>query len=222
LNAGTPAPSDQKALLEPLNNHHHPTYMKKSIITLTVAAAFYSVAASSSFAQMKVGIVDMNKVFTSYYKTKDAEARLNDARAQAKTDLDGRLETLKANMESINKLEADAKKPELAPDKQAAAVKARDEKINEVRNLDREIGEFRQTRERQLQEQFMRMRGDIVQDIMKIVESRVKSEGFDLVFDKSGQGISQVPVVLFSAPAMDFSDSVVTELNKSAPAKKSE
>ena len=64
----------------------------------------------------------------------------------------------------------------------------------------------------------MRMRGDIVQDIMKIVESRVKSEGFDLVFDKSGQGISQVPVVLYSAPAMDFRDSVVTELNKSAPA----
>jgi outer membrane protein len=169
---------------------------------------------------MKVGIVDMNKVFTSYYKTKDAEARLNDARAQAKTDLDGRLETLKSNMEAINKLEADAKKPELTPDKQQAAIRTRDEKINEVRNLDREIGEFRQTRERQLQEQFMRMRGDIVQDIMKIVDAKVKAEGFELVFDKSGQGISQVPVVLFSAPSMDFSDSLITELNKNAPAKK--
>jgi Skp family chaperone for outer membrane proteins len=150
----------------------------------------------------------------------DAEARLNDARAQAKTDLDGRLETLKSNMEAINKLEADAKKPELTPDKQQAAIRTRDEKINEVRNLDREIGEFRQTRERQLQEQFMRMRGDIVQDIMKIVDAKVKAEGFELVFDKSGQGISQVPVVLFSAPSMDFSDSLITELNKNAPAKK--
>jgi Skp family chaperone for outer membrane proteins len=191
--------------------------MKRSLITLTVAAAFCSVAASSSFAQMKVGIVDMNKVFTSYYKTKDAEARLNDARAQAKTDLDGRLETLKANMETINKLEADAKKPELSPDKQAAAVKTRDEKIKEVRNLDREIGEFRQTRERQLQEQFMRMRGDIVQDIMKIVDSKVKAESYDLVLDSSGLGISQVKVVLYSAPSMDFSDSIITELNKNAP-----
>jgi outer membrane protein len=123
-------------------------------------------------------------------------------------------------MEAINKLEADAKKPELTPDKQQAAIRTRDEKINEVRNLDREIGEFRQTRERQLQEQFMRMRGDIVQDIMKIVDAKVKAEGFELVFDKSGQGISQVPVVLFSAPSMDFSDSLITELNKNAPAKK--
>jgi Skp family chaperone for outer membrane proteins len=194
--------------------------MNKTVLSLTVAAAFCAFSATPALAQMKVGVVDMNKVFTSYYKTKDAEARLNDARAQAKTDLDGRLETLKKNMEEINKLEADAKKPELTPEKQQAAVKARDEKINEVRNLDREIGEFRQTRERQLQEQFMRMRGDIVQDIMKVVDSKVKADGYELVLDKSGLGISQVNVVLFSAPSMDFSDSIITELNKSAPAKK--
>ena len=114
--------------------------MKQLLVTLSVASAFCALAATPAAAEMKVGIVDMNKVFTSYYKTKEAEARLNDARAQAKTDLDGRLETLKSDMEHINKLEADAKKPELTADKQQAAIRARDEKINEVRNLDREIG----------------------------------------------------------------------------------
>jgi len=192
--------------------------MKKLLPSLVVIAAF---GITPAFAQSKVGIVDMNKVFTSYYKTKEAETRLNDARAQAKTDLDSRLETLKSNMEEINKLEADTKKPELAADKKDAAIKQRDEKINEVRNLDREIGEFRQTRERQLQEQFMRMRGDIVQDIMKIVDSKVKAEGYDLVLDSSGLGISQVKVVLYSAPSMDFSDSIISQLNANAPKKSS-
>jgi Skp family chaperone for outer membrane proteins len=190
--------------------------MKKLLPFLAVTIAL---GATPAFAQMKVGIVDMNKVFTSYYKTKEAETRLNDARAQAKTDLDSRLETLKSNMEEINKLEADTKKPELAADKKETAIKQRDEKINEVRNLDREIGEFRQTRERQLQEQFMRMRGDIVQDIMKVVDSKVKSDGFDLVLDSSGLGISQVKVVLYSAPSMDFSDSIISTLNANAPKK---
>ncbi len=190
--------------------------MNKLLPSLAVIAVL---GTTPAFAQMKVGIVDMNKVFTSYYKTKEAETRLNDARAQAKTDLDSRLETLKSSMEEINKLEADTKKPELADDKKQAAVKQRDEKINEVRNLDREIGEFRQTRERQLQEQFMRMRGDIVQDIMKVVDSKVKADGFDLVLDSSGLGISQVKVVLYSAPSMDFSDSIISELNKNAPKK---
>lgn len=193
--------------------------MKKLLPFLTIVIGISFLGATTASADVKVGIVDMNKVFTSYYKTKDAEGRLNEARTQAKTDLDGRLETLKAGMEAINKLEADSKKPELAADKKEAVIKQRDEKVAEVRNLDREIGEFRQTRERQLQEQFMRMRGDIVQDILKVVEARVKAEGFDLVLDKSGQGISQVPVVLFSAPSMEFSDSVISELNKTAPKK---
>jgi Skp family chaperone for outer membrane proteins len=193
--------------------------MKKLIPILTLTALVTLLGASPAAAQMKVGIVDMNKVFTSYFKTKEAEARLNDARAQAKTDLDGRLETLKSDMEAINKLEADTKKPELTADKREAAVKQRDEKINQVRNLDREIGEFRQTRERQLQEQFMRMRGDIVQDIMKVVDTKVKGEGYDLVLDSSGLGISQVKVVLYSAPSMDFSDSIITTLNAGAPKK---
>lgn len=192
--------------------------MKQQLVTLSVACVLCAFAAPAA-AQMKVGIVDMNKVFTSYYKTKDAEARLNDARAQAKTDLDGRLETLKSNMEEINKLEADAKKTELTPEKREAAMRTREEKINEVRNLDREVGEFRQTRERQLQEQFMRMRGDIVQDIMKVVDSKVKADGYDLVLDSSGLGISQVKVVLYSAPSMDFSDSIITSLNANAPKK---
>ncbi len=193
--------------------------MKKLLPFLTLIALFTLFGAAPAAAQMKIGVVDMNKVFTSYYKTKDAEARLNDARAQAKTDLDSRLESLKASMEEINRLEADTNKPELTADKRDAAIRQRDEKINEVRNLDREIGEFRQTRERQLQEQFMRMRGDIVQDIMKVVEARVKSDGFDLVLDSSGLGISQVKVVLYSAPSMDFSDGIITELNKNAPRK---
>ena len=96
--------------------------MKKLIpfTALTIVATF--LGASPAAAQMKVGIVDMNKVFTSYHKTKDAETRLNDARAQAKTDLDSRLETLKGDMEAINKLEADTKKPELTADKREAAI----------------------------------------------------------------------------------------------------
>jgi hypothetical protein len=54
---------------------------------------------------------------------------------------------------------------------------------------------------------------------MKIVDSKVKAESYDLVLDSSGLGISQVKVVLYSAPSMDFSDSIITELNKNTPKK---
>lgn len=191
--------------------------MLKSILSIAVAATALCAFAPAAHAQIKVGVVDMNAVFTQYYRTKDAEAKLNEARAAAKKELDDRLETLKKSMDEINKLNADLEKPELSKEAKDKSTKTRDEKVNEARNLDREITEFRGTRERQLQEQFVRMRKDIIDDIMKIVNDKVKNAGFDLVFDKSGMSMGQIPVLIYSRTDLDFSKEIIDTLNKNAP-----
>jgi len=189
----------------------------RNLVLSCIATAVFAFGTSSAHAQIKLGIVDMNSVFTAYYKTKDAEAKLNEARAAAKKELDDRLETLKKSMDEINKLNQEVEKPELSKDGKDKAMKVRDERVNEARNLDREITEFRGTRERQLQEQFMRMRKDIVEDIMVAVNNKVKSAGFDIVLDKSGMSMGQVPVVLYSRSDLDFSNELISTLNKNAP-----
>ena len=189
--------------------------MFKPLLSAAILTTAVLAFAPSANAQMKVGILDMNAVFTQYYRTKDAEAKLNESRAAAKKELDDRLETLKKVMEAINKANTDLERPELSKDAKEKATKARDEKVAEARNLDREIAEFRGTRERQLQEQFMRMRKDILDDIMKLVNDKVSTAGYDLVVDKTGVSMGQVPVVIFSRPEMDFSKEIIEALNKS-------
>jgi outer membrane protein len=191
--------------------------MRKSIVSTLLCTAAICTVSSAAHAQIKLGTVDMNQVFTAYFKTKDAEAKINDARAAAKKELDERLETLKKAMDEINKTNQEIEKPELSKDGKEKLSKQRDEKVQEARNLDREIAEFRQTRERQLQEQFMRMRKDIVDDIMKVVNEKVKSAGYDLVLDKTGVSMGQVPVVLYSRADLDFSNEIISILNKNAP-----
>lgn len=190
--------------------------MLKSLLTATLIASSAFAFTPSARADVKVGILDMNAIFTQYHRTKDAESKLNDARATAKTELDGRLETLKKSMDEINKLNVDLEKPELSKDAKEKAAKSRDQKIAEARNLDREIAEFRGTRERQLQEQFIRMRKDIIDDIMKVVNEQIKNAGYDLVFDKSGMSMGQVPVVIYSKNDLDFSKAIIEALNKGA------
>lgn len=190
--------------------------MLKSLLTAAVLATAAFAFTPSANAQMKIGTLDMNAIFTQYHRTKDAETKLNDARGAAKTELDGRLETLKKAMDDINKINADLEKPELSKEAKDKAAKSRDEKVAEARNLDREITEFRGTRERQLQEQFVRMRKDIIDDIMKIVNNEVKNAGYDLILDKSGMSMGQVPVVIYSRADLDFSKSIVEALNKDA------
>jgi len=188
--------------------------MKKLLVLTCAFALTFLVSANSAHAQNKIGTVDMDKIFKSYYKTKDAEARINEARAQAKKELDDRMETYKENLDHINKLNDELQSTALSKDKKDDKAKERDQKISETKNLEREITEFRTTREKQLQEQAVRMRNGIVDEITKLIQDKVKSDNYDFVIDKSGTSLNGVPVVLYARDAADFSDDIITQLNK--------
>jgi outer membrane protein len=188
------------------------------LTTLVAAAAVFCCGATAAQAQqLKVGVVDMNKVFSGYYKTKDAENKINDAREVAKKELDDRMESHKQLLDEINQLNKDIDNAALSASAKADRQKKREEKIQQVRSLEQEITDFKQSREKQLQEQAVRMRNQIVEEIMTIINAKVKSDNYDLVFDKSGQSLNGVQIVLHSNDKMEFSDDVITALNKNRP-----
>lgn len=189
--------------------------MKKLLLlALTAGLAFPTL----SFAQgsPKIGTVDMQRAFKEYNKTKDAEGKVNDAKNAAKKEFDDRTDGYKKALDEINKLNQQLDSPALSADKKAAMAKERDEKIANIKTMEREINEFRQTREQQLQQQAMRMREGIVKEITDVVLERVKTNGMDLVFDKSGLSQNFVPVLLYSKDNVDFTTEIITALNKKA------
>src|SRR4051812_39672361 len=186
--------------------------MKKLLSLALLASIAFPVAAFSQ--GMKIGTVDMNRAFKEYNKTKDAEAKINEAKNAAKKEYDDRAESYKKALEEINKLSQQLEAPALSADAKTAKAKERDEKIANIKNMEREINEFRQTRENQLQQQAMRMRENIIKEIKDIITERVKSGGYDLVFDKSGPSMNGVEVLLYSKDTTDFTTDVVTALNK--------
>ncbi|HXA10000.1 MAG TPA: OmpH family outer membrane protein [Chthoniobacterales bacterium] len=189
--------------------------MKKLILVAVLSAFALPVGA---FAQgMKVGTIDMNRAFKEYNKTKDAETKINDAKNAAKKEYDDRADAYKKALDEINKLNQQLEAPALSAEAKTQKAKDRDEKIASIKNMEREINDFRQTREKQLQEQAVRMRDGIVKEITDVVMAKVKADNMDLVFDSSGVSLNGVPMLMFSKPEMDFTDSVVAQLNKPAP-----
>ena len=188
------------------------------LTSLLAAAAVFSCGATAAQAQsLKVGVVDMNRVFSGYYKTKDAENKINDARELAKKELDERMESHKQLLDEINQLNKDIDNNALSPQAKADRQKKREDKIQQVRSLAQEINDFKNTREKQLQEQAVRMRNQIVEEIMTIINAKVKSDNYDLIFDKTGQSLSGVPVVLHTNDRMEFTDDVIAALNRNRP-----
>lgn len=197
--------------------------MKKSLSIIFALTLALPIAA---FAQgtLKVGTVDMQRAFKDYNKTKEAEAKINDAKNAAKKEYDDRAEAYKKALDEINNLNKQLESSALSADKKTQIAKDRDDKIANIKNMEREINDFRQTRERQLQEQLMRVREGIVKEITDVVMEKVKTSNLDLVFDKSGMSINGVPVLLYSHDNIDFTNDIIAVLNKpgraTAPATK--
>ena len=181
-----------------------------------MALAFMLAFPVVAFAQgaLKIGTVDMQRAFKECNKTKDAEAKINDAKNAAKKEYDDRAESYKKALDEINTLNKQLDAPALSADAKAQKAKERDDKIANIKNMEREINEFRQTRERQLQEQAMRMREGIVKEITDIVMEKVKANNMDLVFDRSGMSLNGVPVLMYSHDNVDFTSDIVAVLNK--------
>ncbi len=193
----------------------------KKYLALTLAAAVFALAPASALAQsvtIRIGTVDMKKVFESYYKTKDAESKINEARNNAKKELEERMDTAKKLLDEVKKLDEDVTKPELSKEAKDQKGKVRAEKAGELQTMDREIREFQASREKQLQEQSVRMRGGIVDEINKVVADKVKADGYDIVFDRSGPSLNGVPILLYAKESYDFTPDVVSALNKNKSA----
>ena len=89
--------------------------MKKfSSLTIIGLLALSLGFASGAQAQMKVGTIDMQKVFDAYYKTHDAEDRLKEAQKAYKDELDQRMDEYKKNVDVINKLNEEMNMPGLS------------------------------------------------------------------------------------------------------------
>src|SRR5437870_1131434 len=186
----------------------------KKLLTIILGSMLVLPLAAFAQGTTKIGTIDMNRAFKEYNKTKDAEAKINEAKNAAKKEYDDRADAYKKALDEINNLNKQLDAPALSADAKTQKAKERDDKIANIKNMEREITEFRQTRERQLQEQALRMREGIVKEITDVVMDKVKANNMDLVFDKSGMSLNGVPVVMYSRDNTDFTTDIVTVLNK--------
>ncbi|MBS0658528.1 MAG: OmpH family outer membrane protein [Verrucomicrobia bacterium] len=166
-------------------------------------------------AELKVGTFDLNRALAEFHKTRDAELRVLESRDAARKELDERLEQRRRLLEEIERLNrALASAP---PSELEAKTKERDGRIEACRELERELGQLRQTRERELAGKSSRLRQGLVEEILRVVQEQVKQDGYDLVFDLSGGSFNGVPLLLSARPGFDFTATVVRRLNESRP-----
>jgi outer membrane protein len=170
-------------------------------------------------ADLKIGVVDMSKVFQEFHKTKTAAEKYKANYEKAGAEMKERqaaYQNLGAEAQKLQKVAGD---PIITPEQRAKYGAELNEKLKEIRAMEMEMQEFADRRQQQLKQEDMSIRKGLYDEILVVVRDRAKKDSFDMVFDKTGVSLSTVPIILHvrEGAATDLTDQLIVELNKDAP-----
>ena len=170
--------------------------MKRVIGCLLVFGVMMSFSSTCFSKDLKIGYVDIFKVFNDYEKTKEYDEKLEAKKNVAEKKLEkkkGTIEKLQGKLELLKEGEKAKEEEKLSKE------------LKEYRGLEREaFTDIKKERDEKMK--------DIVEDIDGIVKDYAKKNGFDLIVNSN--------VVLYGAKAMDVTDQILKISNKKYKKKK--
>jgi outer membrane protein len=186
---------------------------KKLILTLTLFAAL----AGAASAQTRIASVDLSKVFTDYWKTKQATLALEERKADLVKELESFNDEKKKLLEQYQKLNAEANDQAVSTEERDKRKKATEAKLKELKDSDESIKQFTARSDTDLKSQFQRMRNNVLSEIRETVNAKAKAGGYSLVLDSAAETINGTRVFLYSNGENDLTTVVLEQLNAAAP-----
>jgi outer membrane protein len=194
--------------------------MNKTLITVALGSVLaWGTAAQAQLTTVsKIVVVDLNRAFNEFYKTKSAQERLKETADGFNKEHEQMMADYRKQVEDLNKLREEQDKPELAAEVREQKKKEVQEKLADTQKLQREIEDYRRTHAKMLEDQTQRMRQTILKEITDIIHKEARDRGYNLVLDKSGNTLNGVPAVVYHLESLDITEDILKILNKDKPA----
>lgn len=191
--------------------------MKNVLQRIIPALLLVFLVGGSAWAQPRIGTVDVRKVFDNYWKKKQAEAQIKERQADMEKEDKSMLEDYKKLTEEYQSLLTAANDQAVSPEERDKRKRAAEDKFKQIQELKVTIQQFEKTAQTTILEQTDRIRANIITDIRNVVNAKAKAAGFSLVLDTAAESLNKTPVILFTNNENDITDSVLLQLNASAP-----
>lgn len=143
---------------------------------------------------LKIGVVDIEKIFSSYEKTKKEREKIQQKRTEKQIELSKKQAELKRLLDEYN-----AKKGKMKEDE----MKDYEKRISD---LTTEINTFVRLTNQQLIEENRRNTQALLSDIAKVIQEYASKNGYNLVIDKKS--------LPYFSGGLDISDEIIKILNE--------
>lgn len=183
--------------------------LKKIFFLLTVLLAF----GVSAQQVQKIAVVDMDKLFREYYKTKIVEANLKrqaDIYKEYSLRLQEEIKRLRSEFIELRDASLNILLTEATRESKRLAAK---DKYSEISARENELKNYNREKQVQLRDDQDKQRTKILNDIRNVIRKRSVLGGYNMVLDSKALSLSGLPVVVYSEPSADITDSVLKELN---------
>ncbi len=182
-----------------------------------LAASFLTATAQ---AQTKIAVIDLKRVFDNYWKKKQAQALVDDQKADFDKKFKGMLDDYQKAKDEYKKLIDSSTDQAVSTEERDKRKSAAEKKLLEINEIEQTADLFRKNSNENLGIQIRRMTDNILKDIREMVEAKAKAEGYTLVIDSSAQiptSVGSTPVLLYTNGQNDITAEILLQLNAGAP-----
>lgn len=184
--------------------------MKQAIRCVLTAAVFF---AFSGFAG-EMAVVNMENLFENYYKKIRQDSALQKQKSVYEDHARSVVEDIKTLEAERDKFQEESLNIGLSDDERARnrrEAEARDAAFQEKK---KEFRSFMQEKEKEYGRKIMEIRNKLVTELKGHVDEFAADEGYDWVFDVSGNTSNLIPVIVHFPVDADITDVILAEVNK--------
>ena len=185
--------------------------MKRYLAAVLMALTF---GAGVCAAEVKIAVIDMQKAFEQYEKTKTLQIKLDqqmEVFREYSNQLNQQFQNLRKQYESARD---DSQNIAFSSaERESKRLKAQ-QLYESLKLKEQELQSYKESRKAQLNEMHEKLRTELINEIKQVVHNKAVLEGYTLVLDKSGTSLSEVEFVVYFQPNLDITESVVQDLNR--------
>ena len=192
--------------------------MKLTVFKLMAVASLAAGVAGA--ADLKIAVVDGNRLLKEYYKTELADSHMQQQLDDFAAERDKLLAEHKKLKKDFEALRAEADNKALTDEAREKKKEQAEDKLNAVIEYENSIREKAASRQKQIQGEGRKIHEELAKAIRAAVKGQAEKNGFTLVLEGSGILANGLESVLYAEPKMDITDTVLKVLNADKPAEK--
>jgi outer membrane protein len=184
---------------------------KKILFTISFLMV---ISATMYAAKLKVAVVNMDKIFQSYYKTKQTDAVLKQKQGiyqawskklgESRLKLEQEFKILRDAAQNIAFSSTERENKRLAAQK----------KYQEFKEKEAELQQYIQQKTREYKALVAKMHKKLLVEIYKQISAYAVLKGYDFIYDKSGKSLNTIPFIIYNSPQHDISEEILRKLNR--------